>query len=91
MGLRLIVELGSKIYLYESYPIAIKDTLSHEVFYFLGERSIHGRGLGCNLRDECICFLLFDAFLEKDLGGLGEDDAYQELDDFATEIRRRRV
>lgn len=72
--------------LYERHPIAVKDALAQKVFDLLGEGGVHGGGLRGDLCDEGVRLLLLDAFLEKDLCGLCEDEADEELDDVAAEV-----
>ena len=69
------------------YPIPVEDTFPHELLDLLGEPCVHECRLRSNLRDQSVPLLLVCAFLEEHLGRLREDDADEELDDLAAEIR----
>lgn len=77
--------------LHDGDPIAVKDTLAHELLHLLTKCVVHERRLRCNLCHQRVPFLLVRALLEEDLGRLRENGPHQELDHFAAQVRRRRV
>lgn len=76
-------------HLNHGHPVAIKYALAHELLDFFVETIVEECSLGGDLRHQSISLLLVCAFLEKYLCRLGEDDADEELDHLATEIRGR--
>lgn len=75
----------------DCHPIPVEYALPHKLLDLLRQGAVHARGLTGDPLHKHIRLFLVPALLKEHLRRLCKYDSHQELDNLATQIRRRRV